>query len=183
MAKSMLNHLIADAKRFLPPDPSVPVSQKATSLVRGMLSPGFQAIVVYRGFRWARQRGIPSQPLRYVVERFVEATTGIQLPVDAEIGPGLRIHHFGGIILHPAVRLGAGCTLFQGVTLGTARDDGGVPVVGNEVTIGAGAKVLGEITLGDRCRVGANAVVVHSCPEDAVLIGIPARNIRQERSS
>lgn len=144
------------------------------SLIRGMLSQGFQALFVYRVFRWFYERHIPMQPFRFFCERFIEITTGISIPVEAEIGKGLRIHHFGGIIFHPEAVVGERCTIYHGVTLGDLGGWGGVPRVGNEVVIGAGAKLLGAIAIGDRCRIGANAVVLTSVPADSVAVGVPA---------
>jgi serine O-acetyltransferase len=178
----MLKNLVADARRFLPASPGASKLETARSLIRGILSPGFQALVVYRCFRWAYVNGIPTQPARFVIERFIEIATGISIPAAAEIGPGLRIHHFGGIILHSAVRMGCNCTLYQGVTIGTDGISEAAPVLGNNVMVGAGAKILGKIALGDGCKVGANAVVVHSFPDNAVLVGIPARIVCQGNS-
>ncbi len=178
----MIFHLIEDLKRFIPDDAS-PLSPAALrALVRGILSPGFEAVFVYRVFRSFHQRKIPAQPIRFLVERFVESTTGISIPVAAEFGPGLRIHHLGGIIVHPSVRVGKKCTLYHDVTLGTDGLSEDAPRIGDDVLIGAGARVLGGIRLGDRCRVGANAVVVHSFPDDSVLVGVPARNVRAGRA-
>ncbi len=144
------------------------------SLIRGLASQGFFAILVYRLFRWFHERGIPTQPFRFVAERLVEMTTGISIPVAAQIGKGLRIHHFGGIILHPEVVIGEHCTLYHGVTLGDLGGWGGAPRVGNNVLIGAGAKVLGRINIGDRSVIGANAVVLSSVPPDSLAVGVPA---------
>ena len=144
------------------------------TLVRGLLSQGFQAIIVYRVFHWCAERRIPTQPLRFFVERLTEITTGISLPAEACIGPGLRIHHFGNIIIHPEATLGAGCTLYQGVTLGDLGGWGGAPHVGNRVLIGAGAKLLGAIDVGDDCQIGANAVVRTAVPANSLAVGIPA---------
>src|SRR6266581_4634690 len=79
----------ADIARLREEDPGV------RTLVRGMLSQGFHALLVYRIFRWCYERHIPTQPLRFFVERFIEIITGIFLPAQAQIGKGLRIHHFG----------------------------------------------------------------------------------------
>src|SRR5512132_2236773 len=84
----------ADMARFREEDRSL------RALVRGLLSQGFQALFVYRVFRWCYERRIPTQPLRFFVERFVEITTGISLPAQTRIGKGLRIHHFGSIIVN-----------------------------------------------------------------------------------
>ena len=144
------------------------------TLIRGLLSQGFQALLVYRVFHWCYERGIPTQPVRFFVERFIEMITGISIPADVHIGPGLRIHHFGGIIIRSGTVLGEGCTLYQGVTLGDLGGWGGAPRIGNRVLIGAGAKVLGGIQVGDQCRIGANAVVLTTIPPDHNAVGVPA---------
>jgi serine O-acetyltransferase len=144
------------------------------SIVRGLLSQGFQALFVYRVFRWCYERRIPTQPVRFFVERFTEITTGISLPAQARIGKGLRIHHFGGIIVHSEASIGEYCTLYHGVTLGDLGGWGGVPCVGNHVVIGAGAKLLGNIEIGDDCHIGANAVVRTSVPAGCLAVGVPA---------
>jgi serine O-acetyltransferase len=143
-------------------------------LIRGLLSQGFQALFVYRVFRWFHERNIPTQPVRFVFERFVEITTGISIPVEARIGKGLRIHHFGGIVIHPAASLGEECTIYHGVTLGDLGVRGGAPRVGDRVVIGAGAKIIGDIEIGNDSRIGANAVVVRSVPPAHLAVGVPA---------
>lgn len=144
------------------------------AVVRGLVSQGFFALLVYRVFRWFHERGIPTQPVRFMAERLIEMTTGISIPVEAQIGKGLRIHHFGGIILHPEVVIGEHCTLYHHVTLGDRGGWGGAPRVGSDVMIGAGAKLLGRIEIGDRSVIGANAVVVTSIPPDSIAVGVPA---------
>jgi serine O-acetyltransferase len=143
-------------------------------MVRGLLSQGFQALIVYRVFRWFHERGIPTLPIRFFCERFIEMTTGISIPAEATIGKGLRIHHFGGIILHSGVILGEHCTIYHGVTLGDRGGHGGAPRVGHRVLIGAGAKLIGEIKVGDDCVIGANAVVHTSVPAQHLAVGVPA---------
>lgn len=143
------------------------------ALVAGLLSQGFQAILVYRLFNWLHCRGISGQPLRFLCERFIEITTGISIPACCTIGRGLRIHHFGGIIFHPSVVIGEYCTLYQGVTIGDRGGSGGAARIGNNVMIGAGAKLIGEITVGDNCRIGANTVVTRSMPDNTVAMGSP----------
>ncbi|MDB5799671.1 MAG: putative O-acetyltransferase [Rhodocyclales bacterium] len=111
----------------------------------------------------------------WLLFRLVETLTGIGLPKAAHIGPALRIWHFGNIFVHPGVVIGARCTLRQGVTLGNRVEDGPVPVIGDDVDIGAYAQVLGGIRLGDGCRIGAMAVVLTDVPAGATAVGIPAR--------
>jgi serine O-acetyltransferase len=143
-------------------------------LVRGLLSQGFQALVVYRVFRWFHERSIPTQPIRFFVERLIEIVTGISIPAQVQIGKGLRIHHFGGIIVHSEAVIGEGCTIYHGVTLGDLGGRGGAPSIGNYVVIGAGAKILGRIEVGDYCRIGANAVVRTPVPAGCLAVGVPA---------
>jgi serine acetyltransferase len=166
----MLENIRGDLQRLNPED-----RISLLTLVAGLLSQGFQAIVVYRFFSYLQQRGISGQPFRFVCERFIEITTGISIPARCRIGKGLRIHHFGGIIFHPTVEIGESCTLYQGVTIGDRGGTGNAAKIGNNVLIGAGAKIIGEISIGDNCIVGANAVVTRDMPADTVAIGSPCR--------
>ena len=158
----------ADLARFREEDDSV------RAVIRGLLSQGFQALFVYRVFRWFHERRIPAQPLRFFIERFIEIITGISIPAQATIGKGLRIHHFGGIILHSAAVVGDHCTIYHGVTVGDRGGWGGAPRVGNRVLIGAGAKLIGQIVIGDDSIIGANAVVLSSVPARHIAVGVPA---------
>ena len=158
----------ADIARFREEGPGKQI------LIRGLVSQGFLALLTYRVFRWCYERGIPTQPFRFIIERFIEITSGISIPAQVQIGKGMRIHHFGGIFIHSDVRIGEGCTLYQGVTLGDLGGWGGVPQVGNRVVIGAGAKLIGKIDIGDDCQIGANAVVNRSVPSQSIAVGIPA---------
>lgn len=139
------------------------------ALCRGLLSQGFQAIFVYRCFRLLREHHLPGQPFRFLCERFIEITTGISIPAECKIGRGLRIHHFGGIILHPATVMGDNCTLYHHVTIGDRGGYGGAAVIGNNVLIGAGAKIIGEISIGDNCKIGANVVIDHDIPANTIV--------------
>jgi serine O-acetyltransferase len=144
------------------------------TFIRGILSQGFQAILVYRFFKWLKIKRIPTQPFRFIFERFIEITTGISIPVECSIGEGLRIHHFGGIIFHPSVEMGVNCTIYHEVTIGDRGGKGNAAKIGNSVTIGAGAKIIGELEIGDNCIIGANAIVRESVPPDSVAAGNPA---------
>ena len=113
----------------------------------------------------------------WLLFRVVETMTGISLPKEATFGPGLRIWHFGGIFIHPETRVGSGCTVRQGVTLGNREPTGPCPTIGDNVELGAYAQVLGGVTIGDNCRIGAMAVVLHDVPNGASAVGNPARII------
>ncbi len=170
----MFENLKADLARFRDETGN---SSTLRILVRGLLSQGFQAILVYRFFRWFYMRGIPTQPLRFLIERLTEIMTGISIPAETDIGKGLRIHHFGGVIFHSHVKMGEHCTLYHEVTLGDKGGEGEPPNVGHNVLIGAGAKVLGDITLGHNVIIGANAVVIESVPDNKIVGGVPAKII------
>ncbi|MBN1567574.1 MAG: serine acetyltransferase [Acidobacteria bacterium] len=142
--------------------------------IAGLLSQGFQAILVYRFFRWCYIHHIPAQPFRFFVERFIEITTGISIPAQCQIGKGFRIHHFGGIVLHPETVIGNNCTIYQGVTFGDRGGYGGAPKLGNNVLIGAGAKIIGAIRIADDCIIGANAVVTKDMAPNTIAFGNPA---------
>jgi serine O-acetyltransferase len=109
--------------------------------------------------------------------RFTETLTGVSIPKTVQIGPGLRIYHFGNIFLHKDVKIGANCTLRQGVTIGNRREDGPVPILGDDVELGAYAQILGGVTIGNGARIGAMSVVLDDVPPGATAVGIPARII------
>lgn len=137
---------------------------------------GFQAIMGYRICRWLVSKRIPV--IYLIIQRFIEITTGISIPPEAEIGRGLMIPHFGGVIVHCDAKIGEFCTISHGVTIGNQRPGGKSPKIGNNVFICAGAKVLGDIHIGDNCIIGANAVVLESMPAHSIIAGIPAKVVK-----
>lgn len=114
-----------------------------------------------------------SRMIAVVRHRFWSVVTGADIPLNSRIGGGLLIPHPNGIVIHPGVRIGPNCLLFQQVTIGHAKD--GVPTLGGHVDVGAGAKLLGPITIGDHAIIGANAVVTVDVPAGATAVGVPAR--------
>lgn len=112
--------------------------------------------------------------------RIVETLTGVSLPKSCVIGGGLRIWHFGGVFVHAQAVLGSNCTLRQGVTIGNREEGGGAPVIGDNVEFGAYAQVLGEITIGKDCKIGAMAVVLDDVPPGATAVGQPARIVTRQ---
>ena len=111
----------------------------------------------------------------WLIFRLVETVTGISLPLDAQIGPGLRIFHFGNIFIHSGTVIGRNCTLRQGVTIGNREMDGPAPVIEDDVEFGAYAQVLGDIHIGSGARIGAMSVVLSDVPAGATAVGIPAK--------
>jgi serine O-acetyltransferase len=108
--------------------------------------------------------------------RFWSALTGAEIPLNSCIAGGLLIPHPNGIVIHPGAEIGPNCLLLQQVTLGHGTIPG-LPRLGGHVDIGAGAKVLGGVSIGDHAKIGANAVVLSDVPEGATAVGIPARVI------
>lgn len=102
--------------------------------------------------------------------------TGADIPITCNIGGGLLLPHPNGVVIHPDAKIGPNCLILQQVTIGTL-DGVATPTIGGQVDIGAGAKVLGDITLGNHARVGANAVVLIDIPKDKTAVGIPAKVI------
>ena len=96
------------------------------------------------------------------------------IPARCTIGPGLRLPHTSGIIIHGLVRIGADVTIFHQVTVGLREHPGGVPIIGDGVVLGAGAKVLGPLVVHARAKVGANAVVLADVPVGCTAVGVPA---------
>lgn len=109
--------------------------------------------------------------------RIVETLTGCSFTKATDIGPGLRIHHFGNIFIHSGVKIGANCTLRQGCTIGNRVEGGPVPVLEDDVELGAYAQVLGGIRIGRGARIGAMSVVLQDVPPGATAVGIPAKII------
>jgi len=106
---------------------------------------------------------------------------GIHLPKSCCIGPGLIIHHFGGIILNSNTVIGENCTLRHNVTIGNKSEIDDVPVIGDNVNIGVGAVLIGRIRIGNNVSIGANAVVVKDVPDNSIAIGVPATNILKKK--
>lgn len=141
---------------------------------------GVWVLLVYRFGRW-RYTVRPAwlrKPLSLLYKFMKIASqilTGIDLPCEARVGRRLVIEHFGGIVVSGDTVIGDDVTIRHGVTLGLRRKGvAGAPVIGNRVDIGAGAKILGPVKIGDGAAIGANAVVLCDVPAGAVAVGIPA---------
>lgn len=109
--------------------------------------------------------------------------TGVEIHPGAKIGDNLFIDHGMGIVIGETAEIGNNCTIYQGVTLGGTGKDKGKrhPTIGNNVLIGAGAKVLGPFKVGDNVQIGANAVVLKEIPPDCTVTGIPGRIVKQDQ--
>jgi serine O-acetyltransferase len=144
--------------------------------------PGKSLLASLRSYDYWSARPNPLAPfcraLAVFRHRFWSIVTGTDIALGTRIGGGLRIPHPNGIVIHPDVVIGPNCLIFQQVTLGTGKS--GVPTVGGHVDIGAGAKILGNIRIGDHARIGANSVVLCDVPAHTTAVGIPARVTNQQ---
>ena len=115
------------------------------------------------------------------ISQWARHKTGIEIHPGATIGKGLFIDHGMGVVIGETTEIGDNCTLYQGVTLGGTGKDVGKrhPTLGNNVLIGAGAKVLGPFRIADNSKIAANAVVLEEVPENSTAVGIPARVVRR----
>jgi serine O-acetyltransferase len=142
---------------------------------------GFWTMLVYRYGRWRytirpKWLRVPFSLLYKILKPICEILTGIELPCETVVGRRFRIDHFGGIIISGDAVFGDDCVIRNGVTVGL-RHTGirGAPIIGNRVDIGAGAKILGPIHVGDDVAIGANAVVLKDVPSNSIAVGVPAR--------
>jgi serine O-acetyltransferase len=122
-------------------------------------------------------------PLYATLSMPVRLLTGISIPKTASIGPGLRIYHYGGIVVHPRSVVGANATFGHGVTLGVRENAEQAPVLGDGVVLSAYAQVLGSVHVADGAKVGAMSVVLHDVPAGASVAGSPARVVGERRDT
>lgn len=148
-----------------------------------LLYSGLHALMFYRVSHLLYILKIPLLP-RFISQlgRFF---TGIEIHPGAKIGKGLFIDHGMGVVIGETAVLGDNVTLFQGVTLGGTGKEKGKrhPTLGNNVVVGAGAKILGNIKIGDNVAIGSNAVVIKDVPSNSTVVGVPGRIVKQEGKS
>ena len=156
----------------------------------GVLSLGFWALQVYRLGHWryrfrSRLVRYPLGALHLFLAKLAEMLSGITIGVSARIGRRLVIEHSGAIVVHGNSVIGDDCIIRQGVTIGNRRMDRPLeaPHIGNRVNIGAGAKILGAVRVGDDADIGANAVVLTDVPQGSLAVGVPARIISRGQAS
>jgi serine O-acetyltransferase len=109
--------------------------------------------------------------------RFWSAVTGADIHLNASIGDGFVMPHPNGVVIHRKAVIGCNCMLMQQVTIGQTANDNDVPVLGDDVYVGAGAKIIGKVVIGNGASIGANAVVLISVPENMTAVGVPAKLI------
>lgn len=143
-----------------------------------LLYPGVRAVIDHRIAHWFYKKG------HFYIARSISQKsrkrTGIEIHPGATIGKRLVIDHGMGIVIGETTIIGDDCLLYQGVTLGGSGKEKGKrhPTLGNNVLVGAGAKVLGSFTVGDNARIAANAVVLNEIPKNATAVGVPAKVVR-----
>lgn len=149
---------------------------------QSLRQPGFWLLANYRFGRWANE--LP-QPLRTMGSALYgtmltvgEFLLGSTLHRETTVGEGLHLVHAHGIMVAPSAVLGDRVGIMQDVTIGNAAERSGTPVIGDDVFIGAGAKILGPVHIGARARIAANSLVISDVPADATAIGVPAKVVR-----
>jgi serine O-acetyltransferase len=139
--------------------------------------PGLHAIVLHRLAHWLHGRGIAFIPR--LISHLTRFLTGIDIHPGAVLGKGVFIDHGMGVVIGETAIVGDYCLIYQGVTLGGTGKETGKrhPTLGEHVVVGAGAKILGNITIGDYARVGAGSIVLRAVPSHCTAVGVPGRNI------
>jgi serine O-acetyltransferase len=144
--------------------------------IRQFWDPSRKLLRSIRKYQKAKSQGLIGLVIsKYwvIVHRFWSVITGAEIDLNCKIGGGLLLPHSNGIVIHPNTVIGVNCLIFQQVTL-AGGGNGTAPIIEGHVDIGAGAKILGNVTLGKHSRIGANAVVTKDVPEGKTAIGIPA---------
>lgn len=144
-----------------------------------LLYPGLHAIQIHYFSHWLYKNRMYfiSRLISTLVRNFI----GIEIHPGAKLGKGIFIDHGTGLVIGSTVEIGDGCLIYHGVTLGSVnlKAEKRHPSVGKNVIIGCGAKVLGNIYIGDNCKIGSNAVVLESIPDNCTVVGVPARIIKK----
>ena len=175
MLKRAINKIKEDIKVIYEKDPA------ATNLAEILFCyPGLQALISHRIAHKLAYWGVPFIP-RFI-SYLTRTITGIEIHPKAQIGNRFFIDHGEGVVIGVTTIIGDDVLIYQQVTLGGTGNEHGKrhPTIGNNVIIGAGAKVLGNITIGDNTRVGAGSVVVDDVPEHCTVVGVPGRVVQQK---
>lgn len=171
----MFEYIMMDIKAAKKRDPA---ARNYLEIV--LLYQGVHALVSYRIAHWFYIHKY------YFIARYISQRsrkkTQIEIHPGARIGYGNFIDHGGGVVIGETSIIGNNCTIYQGVTLGATGKEKSKkrhPTIGNDVMIGAGAKILGNVKIGNKCRIAANAVVLHSFMDNLTLAGVPAKIVKK----
>jgi len=172
----MLGRISEDVRVVLQRDPA---ARNWLEVV--LLYPGLHAIWAHRLSHWLWTHGLC--PIARWVSQLARGLTGVEIHPGATIGRGFFIDHGMGIVIGETTEIGRNCSLYQGVTLGgvTFRTGKRHPTLEDDVVVGAGAKILGDILIGAGSRIGANAVVVKPVPPNSVVVGVPGQVLVRSR--
>lgn len=170
--------LYSDAKSIAARDPA---AKGVWQVI--LLYPGFHVLIYHRLAHWLYQLHLFF--LARMVSQLGRFFTQIEIHPGAKIGDGLFIDHGNGVVVGETAEIGNYCTIYHEVTLGGTGKDKGKrhPTIGNNVLVGAGAKILGPFRVGDNAMIGANAVVLHEVPDNATVVGVPGRVVKQRGKS
>jgi len=151
-------------------------SEDSRSQLKAATTDGTAAMVIYRLMQGSRRANLPV--LEMVFNKLNAAVGGAIIGRGAEFGPGFVLVHSQGVVINGMVRGGSDIKIEHQVTIGAEKRE--TPVIGDGVFIGAGAKIVGGVTIGENARVGANAVVVHDVAADTTVVGIPAKPVTRK---
>ena len=153
-------------------------SERGPALVKTLMTDGTPSMILYRLMQWSRHRRLI--PLEWIFNRMNSMFCDCIIGRGTEFGEGFVLIHSIGIVINGSVRGGRNVFLEHQVTIGAERRQ--APVLGDDVFVGAGAKIIGPVRVGDGAKVGANAVVVGDVPAHSTVVGIPARVVRRRGS-
>ena len=170
----MLGRTAYDIKSILERDPAA-----RNAFEVALLYPGFHAVLLHRFAHMLYKCGLRFIPR--LISQISRLFTKIEIHPGATIGKGLLIDHGCGVVIGETTVIGNDCTIYQGVTLGGTGKETGKrhPTLGNNVMVGAGAKILGPFTVGDNCKIAANAVLLREVEPDSTCVGVPARVVKR----
>lgn len=169
-------------------------SSSFKAFIRGWYIAGFRYTFFMRCCRYFGRKGFMFKPLYIICRlalRHYSVKYGFQIPWQTDIGPGLCVGHYGPIIVNPSAKIGINCNITVGVLLGLNHktDSSGkslgfeYPQIGDRVSLGNGAKIIGGVKVGNDCIIGVNSVVTKDIPDMGVAVGMPAKIVSQKGSS
>lgn len=178
----MFDNIKADIKRYTQ-DPQG--FERIRKILHLIFTQEFYAVLTFRFGKSIKKINFPIigfilRVIYFFLNKiFAEICAGVLLDLDSDIGKGFQIGHFGGVYIK--AKIGENCTVAQQVVIGYKGgfSGGGVPTLGNNVFVGAGAKIIGDVKIGNNVRIGANAVVVSDIPDNCTAVGIPAKVVKK----